>query len=408
MSEVKAMSEATAHDRQPKSTERHYVNRRGAELLKEHRSARGRRQRRIEERLRDASQARLVLARFTKHRLATVSLILLAALYGIALFADFVAPYDKLQRFDDAQYTAPTRVHLMDQQGNWHLPFIYETRNELNQDTFQYEQRVPQDAQRYPIKLLVETQPYKLGGVIPLEHRLFGTEGRPVFLLGSDHLGRDLFSRLIHASRVSLLIGLGGVGLSFVLGVVLGGISGYFGGLTDSVIQRLIDFLISIPLIPLWMALSAAIPPGWSGIQTYFAITLILSLVGWTGLARVVRGKVMSLRDEDYITAARISSAGHLAIIRRHLLPGVTSFLVVHITLAIPGMILGETTLSFLGLGISAPDVSWGTLLQQAQDVTVVANYPWLLAPAAFLVFAVVLFNFVGDGLRDAADPYSR
>lgn len=414
------MTEAATHEPQPSSgdsgngrkakaqADRHYVNRRGAELLKEQKSARGRRQRRIEERLREASQARLVLARFTKHRLATASLILLAALYGIAMFADFVAPYDKLQRFDEAQYTAPTRAHLMDQQGNWHLPFIYETRNELNQETFQYEQRVPEDAQRYPIKLFVKTQPYKLAGVIPLEHRLFGTEGRPVFLLGSDHLGRDLFSRLIHASRVSLLIGLGGVGLSFVLGVVLGGISGYFGGLADSVIQRLIDFLISIPLIPLWMALSAAIPQGWSGIQTYLAITLILSLVGWTGLARVVRGKVMSLRDEDYVTAARISSAGHLSIIRRHLLPGVTSFLVVHITLAIPGMILGETTLSFLGLGINAPDVSWGTLLQQAQDVTVVANYPWLLAPAAFLVFAVVLFNFVGDGLRDAADPYSR
>jgi peptide/nickel transport system permease protein len=411
------MTEAATHKPQPSSgngrrakshADRHYVNRRGAELLKEQRSARGRRQRRIEERLREASPARLVVARFTKHRLATASLILLVALYGIALFADFVAPYDKLQRFDDAQYTAPTRVHLMDQQGNWHRPFIYETRNELNQETFQYEQRVPKDAKRYPLKLFVKTQPYKLVGVVPMEHRLFGTEGRPMFLLGSDHLGRDLFSRLVHASRVSLLVGLGGVALSFVLGVVLGGISGYFGGLADSVIQRLIDFLISIPLIPLWMALSAAIPQGWSGIQTYFAITLILSLVGWTGLARVVRGKVMSLREEDYVTAARISSAGHLSIIRRHLLPGVTSFLVVHVTLAIPGMILGETTLSFLGLGISAPDVSWGTLLQQAQDVTVVANYPWLLAPAAFLVFAVVLFNFVGDGLRDAADPYSR
>jgi peptide/nickel transport system permease protein len=413
------MTETATHKSQPPSgdsgkgqarsrADRHYVNRRGAELLKEQRSARGRRQRRLEERLREASQARLVRARFTKHRLATASLILLAALYGIALFADFVAPYDKLQRFDDAQYTAPTRVHLMDQQGNWHWPFIYETRNELNQETFQYEQTVPEDAKRYPIKLFVKTEPYELAGVVPMEHRLFGTDGKPVFLLGSDHLGRDLFSRLIHASRVSLLIGLGGVALSFVLGVVLGGISGYFGGWVDSVIQRLIDFLISIPLIPLWMALSAAIPQGWSGIQTYFAITLILSLVGWTGLARVVRGKVMSLREEDYVTAAKISSAGHLSIIRRHLLPGVTSFLVVHITLAIPGMILGETTLSFLGLGISAPDVSWGTLLQQAQDVTVVANYPWLLAPAAFLVFAVVLFNFVGDGLRDAADPYSR
>jgi peptide/nickel transport system permease protein len=227
-------------------------------------------------------------------------------------------------------------------------------------------------------------------------------------LLGSDKLGRDLFSRIIHASRVSLFIGFAGVIISFVLGVLLGGISGFYGGVVDTIIQRIIEFLMSIPQIPLWMALSAAIPREWTGIQKFLAIIIVLSFVGWTGLARVVRGKLISLREEDYVMAAHISSAKPMQIIVRHLLPGVTSFLVVSITLAIPGMILGETTLSFLGLGITAPDVSWGSLLQDAQDVNVIANYPWLLAPVGFIMLAVILFNFVGDGLRDAADPYSR
>jgi peptide/nickel transport system permease protein len=205
-----------------------------------------------------------------------------------------------------------------------------------------------------------------------------------------------------------LFVGLFGVLISFVLGITLGGISGFFGGTIDIIIQRLVEFLLSIPQIPLWMALSAAIPQEWTGIQTFFAITVILSLVGWTGLARVVRGKIISLREEDYVTAARISSASNMSIIFRHLLPGFTSYLIVHISLAIPGMILGETTLSFLGLGINPPDISWGALLQQAQDVTVLSNYPWLLAPVLFVMLAVILFNFIGDGLRDAADPYTR
>jgi peptide/nickel transport system permease protein len=242
-----------------------------------------------------------------------------------------------------------------------------------------------------------------------MDIHLFGAEGgQPIFLLGADHLGRDLFSRIIYAARVSLFVGFGGVIVSFFLGILVGGISGYFGGAVDLVIQRMIELLLSLPQIPLWMALSAAIPRELTGIQTYFAITIILSLIGWTGLARVVRGKILSLREEDYITAARISSAGPLSIIFRHLLPGFTSYLIVHITISIPYMILGETTLSFLGLGIQAPDVSWGSLMQRAQDVTAITNYPWLLLPAVFVVLAVVLFNFIGDGLRDAADPYTR
>ncbi|MFI6231163.1 ABC transporter permease [Micromonospora echinospora] len=387
--------------------QRHYTNTRGEQLLRRYQRA-SKRGPRAERRLSEASQRRLVWARFKRHRLAVVSLLLLVVLYGVALLAEFVAPYGKLDRFPDATYASPTRIHLF-HEGEMHAPFIYGDRVTLNPDTFEYE-AVADTSRRYPVKLWVKTDPYKLAGVVPMDRKLFGTgdDSHPVLLLGADHLGRDLFSRILHASRVSLLVGFAGVLVSFVLGIFLGGLSGYFGGRVDAMIQRTIDFIISIPLIPLWMALSAAIPPGWSGTQTYFAITMILSLVGWTGLARVVRGKVISLREEDYVTAARVSSAGHLSIIGRHLLPALTSYLVVHITIAVPTMILGETTLSFLGLGVTAPDVSWGSLLQQAQDVTVVANYPWLLTPAAFLVVAVILFNFVGDGLRDAADPYSR
>ncbi len=385
----------------------HYVDRRAKELLKRYQGTREYRQKTAEW-LGEASQRQLMLAKFKKHRVARVSLYLLAVLYVVAIFAPFVAPYTQLQRFRDFAYAKPSRVRIVDAQGNFHLPFIYGRESKLDKKTFTY--TFEEDpSTRYPIRLFAKGEPYRLFGVVPLQRHLFGVEGdQPFFLLGSDELGRDLFSRIIIAARVSLFIGLAGVIISFVLGIFLGGISGYFGGVVDTVIQRTIEFIMSIPQIPLWMALSAAIPREWSGIQKFFAITLVLSLVGWTDLARVVRGALISLREEDYVTAARISSATPMQIITRHLLPGVTSYLIVSITLAIPGMILGETTLSFLGLGITAPDVSWGSLLQQAQDVTVIANYPWLLAPVAFVMLAVILLNFIGDGLRDAADPYSR
>jgi peptide/nickel transport system permease protein len=296
----------------------------------------------------------------------------------------------------------------MDEQGNFHLPFIYDRVSKLNETTYTYS-FVEDTSQRFSIQFFVHGEPYQLLGFIPMDIHLFGTAAKgPVFLMGADNLGRDVFSRIVFGARVSLFIGLGGVMISFFLGILLGGISGFFGGTVDLLIQRLIEFIISVPQIPLWMGLSAAIPINWNGIQKFLAITLILSLVGWTGLARVVRGKIISLREEDYVTAARISSASDMAIIFRHLLPGFTSYLIVSITISIPGMILGETTLSFLGLGITAPNVSWGALLQQAQDVTVLGHYPWLLYPCAAIILAVVLFNFLGDGLRDAADPYSR
>jgi peptide/nickel transport system permease protein len=386
----------------------HYVTQRGEELLDRYRGTREHRKM-VAEQMYEASQYRLMFAKFRKHRVARISLYLLALLYLTAIFAEFVAPYDKLDRFDDLIYAGPTKIRIRDAGGNYHWPFVYDSMSKLDLKTFKYRTVVEDDTKRYPVKFFIKTKPYKLAGIFTVDRRLFGAAGgQPVFLLGSDHLGRDLFSRIIFAARVSLFVGFGGVLISFFLGILFGGISGYFGGLVDMVIQRSIEFIMSIPQIPLWMGLSAAIPQEWTGIQTFIAITLILSLVGWTGLARVVRGKIISLREEDYVTAARISSAGHLSIIFRHLLPGFTSYLIVHITISIPFMILGETTLSFLGLGITPPDVSWGSLLQQAQDLTIIANYPWLLAPVAFVMLAVVLFNFIGDGLRDAADPYSR
>ena len=387
---------------------KHYVQRRGEELRKRYAGTRDQRLK-VADKLDEASQYQLIFAKFRKHRVATVSSYVLILLYLVAIFAEFVAPYEPLQRFDNQIYASPTTIHFIDTNGNLSLPFIYKTQSTLDIKTFAYHTEVVDETTKYPIRLFVESEPYKLVGFIPMNIRLFGTEGgEPVFLFGADNLGRDLFSRIIYASRVSLFVGLVGVFISFVLGITLGGISGFFGGAVDIIIQRLVEFIISIPQIPLWMALSAAIPQEWTGIQTFFAITVILSLVGWTGLARVVRGKIISLREEDYVTAARISSASNMSIIFRHLLPGFTSYLIVHITLAVPGMILGETTLSFLGLGINPPDISWGALLQQAQDVTVVSNYPWLLMPVLFVMLAVILFNFIGDGLRDAADPYTR
>ncbi len=384
-----------------------YLDRRSRELRDRYTGTRARRQK-MAEQLLEASQYRLMLVKFQKHRLAVISFWLLLLMYAMAILAEFVAPYGPQTRFGDLVYAPPSPIHLQDEQGGVHLPFVYARTSQLDEATFTYH-FAEDTAQRFPIRLFVQGEPYRLWGLIPTDLHLFGIDsGTPLFLLGSDNLGRDMLSRIIFAARVSLFVGFGGVMISFVLGITLGGISGFFGGLVDVLIQRLIEFIISIPQIPLWMALSAAIPQDWNGIQKFLAITLILSLVGWTGLARVVRGKIISLREEDYVTAARISSASDMAIIFRHLLPGFTSYLIVNITISIPGMILGETTLSFLGLGITPPNVSWGSLLQQAQDVTVLGHYPWLLFPCAAIIVAVILFNFLGDGLRDAADPYAR
>ena len=265
-------------------------------------------------------------------------------------------------------------------------------------------------SQIFPLKLFVRGNPYQFWNLFETDLHLFGigNEDGTAFLLGTDRLGRDVLSRVIYGARISLSIGLVGVFLALVLGMALGGASGYYGGSTDNIIQRLIELLRSFPTIPLWMALSAALPPEWPPLRIYFGITVILSLIGWTGLARVVRGKLLSLREEDFATAARLAGASETRVIGRHLLPGFMSHIIVTITLAIPGMILAETALSFLGLGLRPPVTSWGVLLQEAQNVRTVALHPWLMLPVLFVIVAVLAFNFVGDGLRDAADPYSR
>lgn len=387
---------------------RSVMNDRAALLNKRYRRNKARRQV-VAEQLQGASQFQLMRVKFRKHRVAMLSLYLLGVFYFVAIFAEFMVPYDTAQRFGDAIYASPTKIHFFDAEGQLTTPFFYSTKSKVDPATFRYVSVTIDETQVNRVRFFAETEPYKILGLVPMNRRLYSVEGdQPVFFLGADQLGRDLLSRIIYASRVSLFVGFGGVIISFFLGILLGGISGFSGGVVDITIQRMIELLMCMPQIPLWMALSAAIPTEWTGIQTYFAITLVLSLVGWTGLARVVRGKILSMREEDYVIAARISSATNLSIIFRHLLPGITSYLVVHVTISIPYMILGETTLSFLGLGIRVPDVSWGSLLQQAQDVIVITNYPWLLLPAVFVVSAVILFNFIGDGLRDAADPYTR
>ncbi len=352
-----------------------------------------------------ASQWQLMWRKLRRHRLALAGATVLALLYVVAIFAEFFAPHDLFQRHNDFINAPPVLVRVFDD-GRVRPPFVYplvQTRNEV---TLRREY-APDTTRRLPLVLFVRGDPYKLWGIFRTDVHFFGTQGGEAFLLGTDRLGRDMLSRVIHGARISLSIGLVGVFISFVLGCILGGISGYYGGTPDLIVQRAIEFIISIPTIPLWMALSAALPANWPALRVYFAITVILALQGWAGLARVVRGKLLELREEDFVMAARIAGQGAGDIIRRHLLPSFMSYLIVNITLAIPGMILGETALSFLGLGLRPPVVSWGVLLKDAQNFRTVSIHPWLLIPGIFVVVTVLMFNFLGDGLRDAADPYT-
>lgn len=361
-----------------------------------------------EDRLYAASQWVLIWHKFRRHRLALIGGIILGIMYLLAILAPFVSPYGPNQKFDDNLYTPPTRLHFSDEEGFSLRPFVYGLKKGFDPNTLEriYE---PDLSLRYYLRFWVKGHPYKLVGLIPTERHLFGVDEPGVlFIFGADELGQDLLSRIIHGAQISLSIGLVGIAFSFVLGCSLGGISGYYGGWIDSIIQRVIEFLISIPTLPLWMGLSAALPREWSQAQTYFAITIILALTGWTGLARVVRGKLISTRNEAFVKAAELAGASEARIIFKHLLPSFMSYLIVSITMSVPFMILGETALSFLGLGLRAPVISWGVLLSAGQNVRTIALYPWLLIPAVFVVIIILAFNFVGDGLRDAADPYKE
>src|SRR5436190_14885130 len=352
-----------------------------------------------------ASQWKLMWWKFKRHRLALLSAIILAFLYTMIIIAEFLAPYNLGTRKVDSIYAPPQKVRLF-HDGNFVGPFVYGRTVQLNMDTLKREYKDnPKDVQK--LRFFCHGDAYKFWGLVDSNlHLVCPAEHGQVFLLGTDQLGHDLLSRIIYGARISLTIGLFGVAVSFILGIVIGGIAGYRGGGVDLVTQRLIEVLQSLPSIPLWLSLAAIMPVTWSPLLVYFGITFILGLLDWTGLARAVRSKLLALREEDYVLAAQLMGAPKRRIIARHLIPGFLSHLIASATIAIPGMILGETALSFLGLGLRPPITSWGVLLTEAQNVNVVALYPWLMLPVVPVILVILAFNFFGDGLRDAADPY--
>ena len=353
-----------------------------------------------------ASQWKMIWWRFRRHRLAVSAGIVLLASYLSIIVVEVIAPYGLHTRNTSFIYAPPQALHLF-HEGEFVGPFVYGLRFELNLETLKREYVVDRTNVQ-PIRVLCRGDPYRLWGAFPLDIHLFcPAKGGTLFLLGTDRLGRDMASRLLYGGRISLTVGLIGITISFLLGITIGGMAGYFGGWVDNIVQRIIEVLRSLPELPLWMALSAALPVTWSPILVFLGITVILGLLDWPGLARAVRSKLLALREEDFCSAAQLMGAKPSRIIGRHLLPNFMSHLIASATLSIPSMILGETALSFLGLGLRPPITSWGVLLTEAQNIEAVALYPWLLTPMVPVIVTVLAFNFLGDGLRDAADPYS-
>lgn len=352
-----------------------------------------------------ASQFQLMWWQFRRHRMALVSGIFLLAVYLMIAVSEFLAPYNLHSRNIDFIYSPPQTLRFM-HEGEFVGPFVYGQKMTLDMDTLR---RVYADDRTdvQKLRFFCSGDPYKFWGLFSADvHLVCPAKDGQFFFLGTDRLGRDMLSRILYGARISLTIGALGVAMSFVLGIVIGGLAGYHGGVFDLIVQRVIEVLQSIPSIPLWMALAAIIPVTWSPILVYVGITIILGMLDWTGLARAVRSKLLALREEDYVLAAQVMGAGSARIIRRHLIPGFMSHLIASATLTIPGMILGETALSFLGLGLRPPITSWGILLTEARSINIIALYPWLLFPVVPVVLVILAFNFLGDGLRDAADPY--
>ena len=357
-----------------------------------------------------ASQWQLTWWAFKKHRLAIIGLWVVGLMYIVSIFCEFTAPNDPYKQNRRAVFHPPQMFHLIDTTNDGWSIRLYFDKMKRKRDPETLAISYKPSGEKIYIKLFGEGEKYKFWGLWETNIHLLATENPrdKFFLFGGDRLGRDMFSRVLYGTRISMSIGLIGVVISLILGLSLGGISGYYGGKIDAVIQRLIEFVLSLPTIPIWLALAAALPASWPVYQQYFVITLIVSLVGWTELGRVVRGRFLAMKNEDFVIAARLDGASEARIIGRHMLPSLTSHIIASLTLAIPLMILAETGLSFLGLGLQPPAISWGVLLKEAQNIRSISQAPWLFIPGGFVVIAVLGFNFLGDGMRDAADPYGN